>query len=170
LQVDPAHALEGADEKGVDRHQVAGVARLDVPLPELRAESLQQTDLLVSEFQPAFLRRSLKPQQSVVPGQKIMPAPDSAHTAGTDLHALQRQLLRHAKRPMRGERQAVIQDRLFHGFIHAIGVRPLGAGQPVQQSIRAERLEIATDFVELLARVSHDFAGLAYVAEFRCQL
>jgi len=57
-----------------------------------------------------------------------------------------------------------------HDFIHTVGVRPLGAGQPVQQSIRAGGLEIAADFVELLARVSPDFAGLAHIAEFRCRL
>jgi hypothetical protein len=72
--------------------------------------------------------------------------------------------------PDEPKRQAVVQDRLFHGFIHAVGMRPLGAGQPVQQSIRSECLEIAADFVELLARISHDFAGPANVAEFRCQL
>jgi hypothetical protein len=48
LQIDLADALQH-DEEGVDRDQSAGVRRRDVALAELRAEALQQPDLLVGE-------------------------------------------------------------------------------------------------------------------------
>ena len=41
LQVHFAHALQGADEKGVDRHQFSAVVHFDLPFPELGAEALQ---------------------------------------------------------------------------------------------------------------------------------
>lgn len=70
LQIDLAHALEDADEEGVHGHQGAGVERLDMPLPELRTEAFQQTDLLVRQGQLALSRAFLQAQQSVVLGQQ----------------------------------------------------------------------------------------------------
>ena len=47
LQVDLADALEVTDEEGVDSHQIAGVAGLDMALAELRTEAFQRLDLLL---------------------------------------------------------------------------------------------------------------------------
>ena len=48
LQVDLAHALEHADEEGVDRDQRAGMRGLDVALAELGAEPFEQPRLLAA--------------------------------------------------------------------------------------------------------------------------
>jgi len=67
LQVDLAEALEHADEEGVDGDERAGVRRLDMTLAELRAEPLQQADLLVGQGKRALGRRLLQAQQVSVP-------------------------------------------------------------------------------------------------------
>jgi hypothetical protein len=46
LEVDLPDALQGADEEGIDGHQMPRVLRLDVPLAKLRAVALQEPDLL----------------------------------------------------------------------------------------------------------------------------
>lgn len=45
-------------------------------------------------------------------------------------------------------------------------VRPLGAGQPIDQAVRPIGLEIAPYLVELLARVAHRLAGPGDIGKF----
>jgi hypothetical protein len=49
LEVDLPDALEGADEEGVDGHEIAGEAGFDMAFPELGAVALQEPDLLLGE-------------------------------------------------------------------------------------------------------------------------
>ena len=51
LEIYSANPLEDADEKGVHRHEIAGVPGFDVPLSKLRAEPFQQANLSVAEVQ-----------------------------------------------------------------------------------------------------------------------
>lgn len=44
-------------------------------------------------------------------------------------------------------------------------MRPLGAGQAVDQPFGAVGLEVASDLVELLARIAHHLAGAADIGE-----
>ena len=66
LEVDLAHTLEMADEEGVDGHQVAGMAGVDVAFAELGAESFQQPDLLLAELDLALTGGLLEPQQPLL--------------------------------------------------------------------------------------------------------
>ena len=165
LQVDLAHALQGADEEGVDGDQGTGVRRFDVALAELRVEPLQQADLLVGQGQPAFRRGLLQAQQALVLGQQAVALPDPAHAAGGDLDALQHQLLGNPQRPVAGMFQGVVQDGLLDLGRYPVGMRPSGAGHTVDQTVGAVSLEVATDLVELLSAVAHHLAGPGDVAE-----
>ena len=49
-------------------------------------------------------------------------------------------------------------------------VRPAGAGQPVDQAVRAVGLVVPPDLVELLARIAHDPARLRHVVHLAGQL
>ena len=62
------------------------------------------------------------------------------------------------------------QDRLFDRRRNAVGVRPLGARQPVEQAVGAVQLKAPPDLVELLAAVADDPARLRDVAEFLGEL
>jgi hypothetical protein len=57
-------------------------------------------------------------------------------------------------------------DRLFDLFGHPVGVRPFCSGETVYQVVGPIGLVIATDFVKLLTRIAHDFAGFADIAQF----
>ncbi len=70
LQLGLAGALEGADEEGVDGHQVAPVPGLDVTLAKLRAEAFQQANLLVRELGFACRGGLLQAQQALLLGQE----------------------------------------------------------------------------------------------------
>lgn len=52
----------------------------------------------------------------------------------------------------------------------AVRVRTLRAGQPIDQALGTERLEVAPDFLELLTAVTHELAGLRAVSEFLAEL
>ncbi len=54
LQIHLANPLERADEEGVDRHQFPGVVDFYLAFAELRAETLEQTNLLVVELNDLF--------------------------------------------------------------------------------------------------------------------
>ena len=47
LQIDAPHALQRADKERIHGDQVARMACLDVPFPELWAEPLQQANLFI---------------------------------------------------------------------------------------------------------------------------
>lgn len=81
LPVDFSHALQSADKEGVDGHESDFVRYLDVPLAELRAEPLQQADLLVGEGEPALGGGLLQTQQPFVLGQQPVTLPNPADTA-----------------------------------------------------------------------------------------
>jgi hypothetical protein len=51
-----------------------------------------------------------------------------------------------------------------------VGARPLRTGQAVDQPFGAVGLEVAADFVELLAGIPRHFAGAAHVGKLRSQL
>ena len=141
-----------------------------MPFPELRAEALQQPDLLLAQLQLALTDLAFQPQQAFVLGQQPMAAPHSAHAAGADLDPLQRQLLCHPQRTLGRVLEAVVQDRRLYLGVHPVGVRALRARQLVQQAIRPVELEIYSNFIKLLARTAHDLAGLADIRELGSQL
>jgi hypothetical protein len=134
LQIDLSHPLQAADEEGVDGDQVAGMAGLDVALAELRAEALQQADLLLRERDLALGGGLLQAQQALVAGQQAVAAPHPAHPAGGDLHAPQHQLLGDPQGAVAGMLQTVVEDGLLDLGRHPVGVRTSGAGQPVDEA------------------------------------
>jgi len=73
LQVDAAHALQCPDKEGIDRHQIAGVPRFDVPLPELGGE--KGTDLFLWSPIPHLddLMRFLTVREPFPPKKKAAP-------------------------------------------------------------------------------------------------
>ena len=96
-----------------------------------------------------------------------MPLPDAAHAAGGDLYPLQAQFLLDAHGAVAGIGQCVIEHGLLDFGGDAIGVRPLRAGQTVDEAVGPIGLEVAPDLVELLAGVAHHLAGAADVGELR---
>ena len=98
-------------------------------------------------------------------GQQIVPAPDPAYPARTDLHTAQRQLVGHPHRAVGRVRQGVIEDRLLDLGRHPVRVGTLGPLHLVDQALGAEGLVVAADLVELLPAVADQLAGLADVAE-----
>lgn len=70
-------------------------------------------------------------------GQEAVPHPHAAHAAGRDLDALETQLLLDARRAVAGMGERVIQDRRLDLRCDAIGMRALGAGQPINQAVGA---------------------------------
>ena len=57
--------------------------------------------------------------------------------------------------------EGVVEDRLLDLGRDPVGVRPLGAGQAVDQPF----LEVASNLVELLAGIAHHLAGAADIGE-----
>jgi len=165
LQIDLSHPLEHADEESVDGDERAGVFGLDVTLAELRAEALEQADLLVGEPDLALGGGLLQAQQSVVLGGEAMALPDPALAARGDLDAAQGQLLGDPHRAVAGVGERMVEDRRLDLGRHPVGVRPAGAGQPIDQPLGPLGLEVPADLVELLPAVAHHPAGLADVAE-----
>ncbi len=145
MQVDLAHPLEHADEEGVDSDQRAGVRRLDVALAELRAEALQQAQLLIGEVQAALGGCLLQAQQAVVLGQQPVTLPNPADTGRGDLDALQVQLVGHPNRSMAGLGQRMVEDGLLDRLGQPIGMWATRAGQPIEQAGGAVGLEVAAD-------------------------
>lgn len=94
-----------------------------------------------------------------------MAAPDSSHTARAYLDALQHQLVCHADWPVGRMLEAVFENGFFNCFINSIGMWSSGARKPVDETFRSESLIVASDLVELLAGVAHDFAGFADVGQ-----
>jgi hypothetical protein len=170
LQVDLADPFQHADEEGVDRDQSPGVRRLDVALAELRAEALEQADLLVGELELALGGGLLEAQQALVLGEQAVALPDAAHAAGRDLQAAQHELLRNPQRAVAGMGERVVEHRLLDLGNHPVGVRRAGAGQAVEQAVGAVGLEVAPNLIELLARVAHHAASFADVAELGGEL
>jgi hypothetical protein len=70
---------------------------------------------------------------------------------------------------MAGIGQGMVEDRRFDLRRHAVRVRPARAGRAVDQPLRAEGLEVAADFVELLAGVTHQLASLRDIVEIARQ-
>jgi hypothetical protein len=62
--------------------------------------------------------------------------------------------------------KGVVEDRGLDFGRNAVRVRPLGAGQPMDQAIRPISLEVPPDFVELLPGTAHHFAGTAHIRQF----
>ena len=151
LEVDLAHALEMADEEGVDGHEVAGMAGLDVAFAELGAEPFQQPDLFGVEIDLALTGGLLKPQQARLFGQELLTGPHAADPSGGDLHALERQLLGDPQGAVGGVIQGMGEDGGPHLLRDPVGMRPPGARQPVHETFRPVGLVVAPDLVELLA-------------------
>jgi hypothetical protein len=61
----------------------------------------------------------------------------------------------------------VFQGMAENGHLDPVGMRSLGAGQPVDQALCSIGLEITPDLIELLAGVAHHLAGLGHVGKFR---
>ena len=118
---------------------------------KLRAEALLRLHLFLGQLDGAFGGGPLQPQQPLVPGQQPVAHPDPADAARGHLQAAKPQLLFDAQRPVAGMGERVVEHRLLDLGGHPVGVRPLGAGQPVDQPIGPIGLEVAPDLVELLA-------------------
>ena len=163
--------LQGADKEGVHGHQRARMGRFDVTLAELRAEALQEPDLLLGELELALRGGFLKAQQPLVLGQQPVALPHPANATRGDLDALQTKLVLNPKRAVAGVLHRVGQDRFLDLARHPVWMRTAGSRKTVQQTLRAVRLEVPADLVELLARVAHHLARPADVVEFlrQCQ-
>ena len=94
-----------------------------------------------------------------------MALPDPADPSRGDLDALEPQFLLDADRAVAGMHQGVVEHGLLDLGRHPVGVRSLGAGQAVDQPLGAIGLEVASDLVELLARIAHHLAGAADIGE-----
>ena len=99
-----------------------------------------------------------------------MALPDPAHAAGGDLDADQHQLLGNPHRAVAGVGEGMIEDRRLDLCRHPVGVRPLDAGQTVEQPIGPVGLKVAPDLIEWLPTVAHHPARLADVAEIAGEL
>ena len=66
VQIDLAHALEGADEEGVGAQKLARRAALDMPLAEARVELLEEGRLLGGELDRLLGVAPLQSQPAVV--------------------------------------------------------------------------------------------------------
>ena len=152
LQVDLAHALERADEEGVDRDQRAGVRGLDVALAELRAEALQQ---------PAPAPRSARSVRSAV----VFSSRSSRSCLVSRSWRLQtpRTPPEETWRPRRrsscstrigavaGMGERVVEHRLPRSrTAPGWGAAPLAPGSRSIRPVGAIGLEVAPDLVELL--------------------
>jgi hypothetical protein len=67
---------------------------------------------------------------------------------------------------MAGMVEGMGQHRLLDLGGHAVGMRPLGTRQPVDEPFGSIGLEIAPDLVELLARIAHHLAGAGHIGKF----
>ena len=99
-----------------------------------------------------------------------MALPDPAHAAGGDLDAAQHELLGDPHRAVAGVGEGMIEDRRLDLCRHPVGVRPLDAGQTVEQPIGPVGLKVAPDLIEWLPTVAHHPARLADVAEIAGEL
>jgi hypothetical protein len=86
-------------------------------------------------------------------------------TASGDLDALEAQLLLDPHRPVAGRDEGVIERVLFDLGRDPVGMGSFGAGQAVDQPFGALGLEVATDFVELLAKIANQLALAADIDE-----
>ena len=143
---------------------------LDVAFAELRAEAFQGLDLLLRQGEGTLGRDLLQAQQTVVPAEQAVAAPDTANPGRADLDAGQSQLIGDPEGAMARMGQAMVEDRLLDVLADPVGMRWAGAGDLVEQPLGALGLEVAADLVELLAAVAHYPTGLADVAEIGVQL
>ena len=95
-----------------------------------------------------------------------MTALNTANTAGADLDALQGQLLGDSKAALRGVIKAVSQYGFFNLFVDPVGMWPSRARQAIQKALGTIDLVVSSDFVKLLAGVSHDTAGFTDIGQF----
>ena len=58
-------------------------------ITKLRAETFQESNLLIGEFDPTLLDMSLQAQKPLVLGKQLMTAPDTPHTTRTDVNAFE---------------------------------------------------------------------------------
>lgn len=166
LHVDLADPLQSADEEGVDRHQRLGMAGLDMALPELGREALQEFDLFLRERDLALGGLFLQAQQTLGFGEQIVALPHPANAAGGDLQPLQAQFPLDAWGAVAGMVEGVGEHRRLNLGRHPVGVRTSRAGQTIDQAIGAISLEVASDLVELLPGIAHHLAGSRYVRKF----
>jgi hypothetical protein len=131
----------------------------DVALAELRRRAFEQSDLVFAKLDLGFGSGFLQAQQPLMLGEQIVALPDPAHPGRRDRDAFEAQLLLDAGRAMAGMGQGMIEDGGLDFGSDTVGLRPLGAGQPVDQAFRAVGLEVAADFIELLAGIAHHLAG-----------
>jgi hypothetical protein len=76
------------------------------------------------------------------------------------LQALQPQFLLDTRGAVAGMGKGVVEDRGLDFGRNAVRVRPLGAGQPIDQAIRPIGLEVPPDFIELLPGIADQLAGV----------
>ena len=137
----------------------------DVAFPEFGAEALEQLDLRVGELDLLALDVSLQSEEALMFGEQIVSFPDSANASCGDVDLPEGELLGHAEATVGGELQNVLQDGVFGGFGDAVWVRIARPRESIEKTFGAVGLEIATNLVELLPGVSHDFAGFGNVVE-----
>lgn len=134
LQIDLAHAFQVANEEGINRHQIAGMPCFYMSLTEFRTEAFQQTNLFVAQVDLSLTNMFLQSKQPLWPGQQIVTAPDTAHTARGDMDAFQGQFLCYPQGTMRGMIQAMLQNCFFDLLRYPVWVGSPCAGQAVNQA------------------------------------
>jgi hypothetical protein len=114
--------------------------------------------------------RLFEAEKPLVLGEQVVAAPDAADAAGAHLHPAEHEVVGGALGAVARVIEGVGEDGILDLLADAVGVRTLGAGEPVEQPLGAVGLEVPADLVELLTAVAHDLAGLRHVPEFLAEL
>jgi hypothetical protein len=134
-------ALQGADEEGVNGHEVAGEAGFDVTLPELGAVALKKSGLLLGQDEFPRLGGLLGPEKPFMLGEEVMAAPDAANAAEAYLHPAEEEVIGGAPGPMAWLRKTEGEDGFFDLRAESVGVQTRGAGEAAKQPLGAVGLE-----------------------------
>jgi hypothetical protein len=113
LDVDLAHTLQRSPMEGVLIQQFAGLGRLHVPAAEVDAVTLEQLNLLLGQDDGVVLSLPLQSQQPLVTGLQIMPNPNPANPARSNLDALKTELVGDTLTAVSRTDHRVVEDLLL---------------------------------------------------------
>jgi len=131
-----------------------------VTASEVGALALQQLDLGLREHEGLLAGVALEAHQALVACLDVVAEPDAPDAAGTDVHVVEAQLIRHPLRPLRRVLQRVVEDSLLDVGSDAVRVWVSGAALLLDERGDAADLEGALYLVERVAVVAHQLASL----------
>ena len=170
LHVDLSHALERSPVGGILIEEFSRGVNLNMAHAKVAGVPLEQAYLLVTEYDCLALGLFLQPQQSLVTMCEIVPEPDLAYARGTDVHARKGQFVGDALGAPSGSLKTQGQYLLLDLPSYAVRIRTPRTAFLLNESGDASDLKGAAHFVERVAVVAHDPAGLRYVAELLGEL